>query len=292
MKQSRRSFLKLAGLAAGGSLLGRAGRPAGASGSSGGSGFGMLLDTTRCVGCRSCEAACREKQGLPEPESMGDDGVFEKKRDTDAASLTVINRFEADGSTVFAKKQCLHCLDPACVSACLVRAMIKTPEGPVIWRPDRCMGCRYCMIACPFSIPKFEYESPVPRIVKCDLCHDLILEGKQPACAEACPAEAITFGRRDRLLEEAGKRIREDPDRYVKHVFGKSEAGGLSVLYLASVPFSSVGLRTDVESRPYPELTRGFLSAAPLFEVSLPVLLLGVYFALGRKGRGEKREES
>ena len=280
MKHSRRSFLKLAGFAAGSSLLAGS-RP---SFGQAADGWGMLIDTTRCVGCRSCESACSEKNGLPEPEAMGDDDVFENRRDTGTGSLTVINRFDVDGLPVFAKKQCMHCLDPACVSACLVRAMVKTPEGPVIWDKDRCMGCRYCMIACPFSIPRFEYESPVPRIVKCDLCHDRVLKGEQTACAEACPTGAIAFGRRERLLAEARSRIKADPDQYVKHIYGEKEAGGLSVLVLAASAFSSVGLRTDVSLEPYPNLTRRFLYTAPVLEIALPFLLLGATYALRKKG--------
>jgi len=291
MKRSRRHFLRLAGLAAGGSLLsGTGGSFASAGPHDASSGLGILVDTTRCVGCRTCEAACCEKNHLPEPEALGDDSVFHRHRSTSPEAFTVVNRYETAGGAVYAKRQCLHCLQPACVSACLVRAMVKTPEGPVIWRQDRCMGCRYCMIACPFDIPKFEYDSPVPRIRKCFMCHDRLSLGQGPVCAEGCPTGALACGSRRKLLKEARRRIHENPDGYVDHIYGEHEAGGTSVLYLAGSTFASIGFGTDVGTEPYPLLTRGFLYAVPVVLILWPALLLGMNHALTGKGRDGPRE--
>jgi Fe-S-cluster-containing dehydrogenase component len=176
----------------------------------------------------------------------------------------------------------MHCLQPACASACLTKALLKTEEGPVIWRADKCMGCRYCMLSCPFDMPKFEYDSPTPEIKKCTLCAERIAQGGIPACAESCPSEAILFGRRSELLTEARRRIAEAPDDYVNHVYGEHEAGGTSVLYLSAVPFEDLGLPGDLERDPYPELTREFLYGVPVVLTLAPALLLGLSQATRR----------
>jgi Fe-S-cluster-containing dehydrogenase component len=162
--------------------------------------------------------------------------------------------------------------------------MLKTEEGPVIWREDRCMGCRFCMLSCPFDIPKFEYHSAVPKIQKCTMCWERLQEGQQPACVENCPAEALLFGKRKDLLEIARKRIYEAPNDYVHHIYGEHEAGGTGVLYLSSVPFDQIGFRTDLESTPYPELTKDFLYGVPV------VLLLWPSFLLALSNATKKEE--
>ncbi len=238
----------------------------------------VLVDTTRCIGCRSCEEACAEAHGLPVPD-IDDESVFERHRKTDPNHWTVVNRYETEKGTVYAKKQCMHCNQPACASACLVKAMYKTPEGPVIWRGNKCMGCRYCMISCPFDIPKFEYDSPNPRIRKCIMCYERLEKGEQPACVEACPEEAIVFGKRGELLEEAKRRIYNNPDKYVHHVYGEHEVGGTGWLYLAAVPFEQLGFPTNVGTRPYPELTKEFLYGVSLVLLIWPAFLLGISHA-------------
>ena len=170
MNLNRRTFLKVCGTAGAASL---AGRSAHAAGTHTGDSAAMLVDTTKCVGCRGCEAACSEANGLPAPELSGQDSVFNTRRTTGVDAFTVVNRYStsAEGGPVFAKKQCMHCGEPACASACLVKALEKTPEGPVIYHADRCIGCRYCMVACPFGVPKFQYESALPYIRKCIFCY-------------------------------------------------------------------------------------------------------------------------
>jgi Fe-S-cluster-containing dehydrogenase component len=236
--------------------------------------MGVLVDTTRCVGCHSCEFACAETHGFPEPET--DDAVMETERTPTITQWSVVNRYETSQGEVFAKRQCMHCNQPACASACLTKAMLKTEEGPVIWREDKCMGCRFCMISCPFEVPKFEYDSPVPKIQKCNLCWERLQEGEIPACAEACPAEAITFGNRRDLLEEARRRIWESPEEYVHHIYGEHEAGGTGYLYLAGVPFKDLGFRTDVEPISYPELSKDYLYAVPVVLTLWPAFLLAL----------------
>lgn len=280
----RRGFLQAAGLGA--SLL-ATGRPGHALAADGGNVefSGMLVDTTRCIGCRSCEQACNEKWGLPKPDVPFDsEEVFETHRDTTPDAFVVVNRFPnpADPKNpVFVRRQCMHCNQPACASACLVKALEKTKEGPVIYNKDRCMGCRYCMIACPFDAPKYQYDSPSPYVRKCLMCFDRLREGKRPACVEACPVEATIFGSRRDLLRIAKARIHDAPGKYVNHVYGEHEVGGTGVLYLSSVPFESLMLRADLGTTPYPEHTAGFLYSVPLVFVLWPALMAGIHHLTG-----------
>ena len=170
--------------------------------------YSILYDSTRCVGCQTCEFSCAEANGLPEPAEGPEVGVVRKTTDK---SRTVVNAYKTSKGEVYVKTQCMHCSQPACAAACLTRAMDKTKEGPVVWNGDKCMGCRYCMVSCPFNMPKFEYHSANPIIQKCTMCYERIKEGKMPACVENCPAQALIFGKRRDLLKEARKRIVENP---------------------------------------------------------------------------------
>jgi Fe-S-cluster-containing dehydrogenase component len=229
------------------------------------------------VGCQTCETICAETHGLPPPTGVPKPGII---RNTDEQHRTVINSFKTSKGETFIKKQCMHCNEPACAAACLTKAMYKTKEGPVIWRGDKCMGCRYCMVSCPFDVPKFEYHSANPKIQKCTMCNERIEKGGIPACAENCPAEAIKFGTRRELLAEARKRIIQNPGTYIDEVYGDHTAGGTAFLYLSPVPFNQLGLNTKLQNKSYPELSKGFLYSVPSVFVLLPPLLLGVYEAL------------
>ncbi|HAG15444.1 MAG TPA: hypothetical protein DCG69_02825 [Bacteroidales bacterium] len=238
--------------------------------------FGILYDSTRCVGCQECEIVCAKAHDLPQNAS-DDMPVAGVKRNTNENRRSVINAYETKNGEVYAKNQCMHCNQPACASACLTQAMYKTEQGPVIWREDKCMGCRYCMVSCPFDVPKFEYLSPNPKIVKCDMCFDQIESGQLPICVANCPAEALSFGSRRELIAEAHRRIYANPDLYYDQVYGEHEAGGTSFLYLSSVPFAEIGLRTELQKSSYPELTKGFLYSVPSIFVLWPALLLGIF---------------
>jgi formate dehydrogenase iron-sulfur subunit len=243
---------------------------------------GVLVDTTRCIGCRKCEQACAAVNGNPIPD-IEDKSVFETPRSTSTKTWTVVNRYETEKGMVFVKRQCMHCNQPACASACLVKAMLKKEQGPVIWRESKCMGCRYCMISCPFDIPKFEYESPVPKIQKCHFCYSRLEEGKNPACVDACPVEALSFGTRRSMLKSAETRLSKNPDRYHDHIYGEMEAGGTGWIYLSGVPFDRIGFKTDISTTPYPEYTKGFLYSVPFIFVLLPTFLLGISHLASRK---------
>jgi Fe-S-cluster-containing dehydrogenase component len=242
---------------------------------------GVLVDTTRCIGCRSCELACSREHGMYEPD-LENDEALESTRPTSEVQWTVVNRHQTTQGEVFVKTQCMHCWQPACAAACLTNAMYKTPEGPVIWRSDKCMGCRFCMISCPFNMPKFEYHDWNPRIQKCTLCFERLAEGKKPACVEACPTDALMFGSKRDLMEVARVRIYNHPDDYVHEIYGEHIVGGTGWLYLSAVPFAELGLPTDLDTRPYPEFTRDFLYGVPLVLFGLPALLLGAHLLAER----------
>jgi Fe-S-cluster-containing dehydrogenase component len=236
---------------------------------------GVLCDVTRCIGCRSCEIACAEAHGLPVPEPATD-GALESSRETSPERWTVVNRYETDAGPVYVKKQCMHCWQPACTTACLTNAMLKTHEGPVIWREDKCMGCRYCMVSCPFGIPKFEYHATNPRIQKCIMCWDRLQRGEIPACVAACPVDALMFGGRRQLMEIARVRIYNHPDDYHHQIYGEHEVGGTGWLYLSPVPFDQLGFRTDLGTTPYPEFTKGFLYSVPVVFLLAPTLMVAL----------------
>ena len=271
---NRRSFLKTVGVA-GAVAMGSSERASASADSEGIEGCAILVDTTRCVGCRECEISCAEANGLPEPDVM-DDSVLEAERNTSETQWSVINRFDTDAGEIFVKRQCMHCVLPACASACLTKAMKKTDEGPVIWRENKCMGCRFCMVSCPFDMPKFEYDSANPKIQKCVMCWERLKEGQLPACVENCPAEALTFGTRSEMIAEAHRRIVEDSETYIDHIYGDTEVGGTGFLYLSPVPFEQIGFRTDLGSVAYPKLTQDFLYGVPIVLTLWPAFLLAL----------------
>jgi len=232
--------------------------------------YGCLVDLTRCVGCRKCEQACNEVNDLPQPDEGFDKrSVFEARRRPDDQAFTVVNSYctgdvDDRGELVptYVKIQCMHCQDPACASACPTGALSKTEHGAVAYDVTRCIGCRYCMLACPFQMPAYEYRSAVtPRVRKCTFCLDrLTEEGLKPACASICPQEAITFGKRNDLLDEAWHRIETDPGRYLPHVYGETEAGGTCWLYISSVPFERLGFE-QLPERSLPQTTETLQSS-------------------------------
>lgn len=226
--------------------------------------YGLLMDITACVGCRKCEEACNRVQNLPPPQvSFDDPRPLERKRRPVVTAYTVVNRYHAGKRDqrnqlipTFVKVQCMHCQDPGCVSACIVGALTKKDNGAVHYDASKCIGCRYCMVACPFQIPAYDYHDPLtPKVRKSTFCYDLIIkEGGKPACAVICPVEAITFGGRSQLLGLARQKIKNDPGRYLDRIYGEHEVGGTSWLYISGEPFEKLGF-LDLPTRPIPHLT-------------------------------------
>ncbi len=229
----------------------------------------ILVDTTRCIGCGACVSACKEANGLPQNE------------DTTLTAET-LNIVESH-SGVFVRKFCMHCQDPTCASVCPVGALRKTAAGPVIYEESRCMGCRYCMMACPFGIPRYEWKLVLPKVKKCTMCAPRQAKGLQPACTEACPVQASIFGERNELLREAEDRLRQNPAGYVQHIYGKDEVGGTSVLYLSAVPFEALGFPANVPHDPLPMYTYRVLSKIPNVVVMGTVLLGGIWWITKRR---------
>ena len=223
--------------------------------------YGVLVDTTFCIGCRKCEWGCNEANDVPRRArtEFDDKSVTTSHRRPDAAAYTVVNQIAAPPETpqpVYAKVQCMHCNRPACASACIVGALRKQPEGPVTYDAWKCIGCRYCMVACPFQIPGYEYAKALqPRVMKCGFCAERITkEGRKPACVENCPNEALTFGRRRELRSLAHQKAVASPGRYLDHLYGETEVGGTSWMYLTGIDFARADL-PPLGSRPVPELT-------------------------------------
>jgi Fe-S-cluster-containing dehydrogenase component len=248
---------------------------------------GILFDATKCKGCHGCEYDCAWEHGLTEPDVIDED----EHRKTDHTRRTVVNKYNTSKGKVFVKTQCMNCNDPACGTACLTEAMYKTKDGSVIWREDKCMGCRYCMVSCPFEMPKFEYHSTNPKIQKCDMCYHLQQQGEMPACAYNCPNEALYFGTRRELILEANKRIAENPDLYYPHIYGEHEAGGSSWMYISPVPFEELGFNTKIQNKSYPALTKGFISSIAPVDILLPATLLGIYEATKKPKSGTHEKE-
>jgi Fe-S-cluster-containing dehydrogenase component len=288
MKVRRREFLKI-GAATAGAVTGIAATPVrGHSAAPDTAGcMGMLFDATKCIGCRACQTACRDGFDLgPDGDGPNGEGLYDQPTDLSCNHPTVIQQYRSEDGEEwsFVKKQCMHCLDPACASACLVNALERQPNGCVSYDVDKCIGCRYCMVACPFEVPTFEYDKPVPAIRKCTFCFSSTDEGV-PRCVTACPTGAMKFGKRDDLLKEAWGRVYEEPERYEHHVYGEHEAGGTAALYLAGVSFDKLGFPTNLPDAPLPNLTKAFLNSVPL------VIILWAAFGTGLHRFVQRRED-
>ncbi len=289
MSISRRKFLGWMGAAGVGSTIGSSANAASNQHFKGyPDSMGVLHDTVRCVGCRSCEESCNKVNELPAPEKPFNDlKVLNEKRRTTEIAYTIVNKVDNPSTgkgPVTIKTQCNHCLEPACASVCFVNAFKKTPEGPVVYDASLCVGCRYCMIACPFDVPAYEYDEPLtPRVMKCTMCAPRVKEGKLPGCVEVCPTEALTFGKREDLIKIARDRIEKHPDKYIDHIYGEDEMGGTSWLYISGTPFNEIGLREDLGVTPAPALTSGALAVVPMVVGLWPVFLTGMYAMTKRK---------
>jgi formate dehydrogenase iron-sulfur subunit len=240
--------------------------------------YAILYDETKCVGCNKCVEACTADNKLPPeiPDPTAEGDGLSGRRWTSIVKIP--------GADRYAKKQCLHCLEPACQAACLVGAMKKTPEGPVVYDASKCIGCRYCMLACPVGIPRYNWESPLPYIQKCDMCFDRLAQGKLCACVEACPHGALSVGDREAQIEKAHALISFNPGKYIDHVYGERELGGTCVLYITDTPLANV-LRLDksVGNRAIPEITWPVISKTPIIGGTVLLGLVGTYFLFERK---------
>jgi len=236
----------------------------------------ILIDITKCTGCQRCVEACKEAHQLaPDVRypKLRSDGLS-SRRLTTAVALE-------DGR--YAKKQCVHCLAPACEEACLVGAIHKTELGPVIYDPEKCIGCRYCLLACPMGIPRYEWEKRLPYMQKCDMCFERLERGQVPACVECCPERVCEFGQRDKLLDLARQRIQDSPGKYLPHIFGEKELGGTSVLYLSDVDLRALGWPEKVGEKPIHSYTWPVMSKTPFLGTGVAIFLTGTYWIIQRR---------
>jgi formate dehydrogenase iron-sulfur subunit len=270
-----------------------------------------LIDIANCIGCRACQVACKqwnEKDG--ETTEFDDQLGFQNPAVLSARTFTLINFIENENpdspggvEAAYVMQRCLHCLEPGCVSACPTTALYRQDDGPVSYNADACIGCRYCMLACPWDVPTAEWNSHAPKISKCTHCADrcdqpppVAFNGEPvsdeaarqfadtvqiPACVKACPADALRYGTREEMLELAHQRIAARPDRYVDHIYGEKELGGTSVLYLSAVPFEKLGFPTYGD-KPFPAFTKTALGAVPP-AVMVVGSFLGAAYAWFRK---------
>ncbi len=259
----------------------------------------MLVDTTRCIGCRGCQVACKSWNGLRAgPADFSDTGSNPKYLDANNFTRVLFREVATEDGGVrwnFVKRQCMHCLEPACASACPIGALVKTADGPVVYQDSRCIGCRYCLVACPFQIPKYQWSSTVPYVRKCTFCADRQAAGKKPACVGTCPTGALALGERDQLLQEAHRRIQADPGRYQPEVYGERTAGGTAVLYLTALPFEKLGLqdqgfRTDLGDLPHGRAGKRWMSGVPWVAVAVGGLSVALYQLNQRRAEVEKQE--
>ncbi|MBI4462942.1 MAG: 4Fe-4S dicluster domain-containing protein [Acidobacteria bacterium] len=233
----------------------------------------ILYDSTLCIGCRLCEAACAQRWGLPYDDAIA------AGEDLSEHKLTAV---QTHGES-YSRRLCMHCLDPTCVSVCPVGALQQTSLGPVVYDEKRCIGCRYCMLACPFQVPAYEWSRQLPRVKKCDMCYERQQAGRPTACSEICPTGATLTGERDQLIVEARRRIAENPGQYYDHIYGLEEVGGTSVLFLSAVPFEELAMRTRLPHEPLPVLTWRVLSLVPDIVAVGTVLLGGVWWITHRR---------
>ena len=245
----------------------------------------ILTDTSKCIGCRQCVIACKRVNKLapdvPHRWSR-DDGLSARNW------TAIVDR--PDGT--FVRKQCRHCLEPTCASVCPVGALQKTDIGPVIYDGNKCMGCRYCMMACPYGIPRYDWDQTRPYVRKCILCYDRVKAGGKPACTEACPTGATIFGERSQLLEIAHQRIDKEPDKYIKKVWGEHEVGGTSILYISQTDLSFLTQGKPLEDEPIPERTKLAMNAVPFAFLGMASCMAGINWMIGRRMKLEREPES
>ncbi|MCB9834186.1 MAG: 4Fe-4S dicluster domain-containing protein [Planctomycetes bacterium] len=235
--------------------------------------MGMLIDVNMCGGCHECMAACMKKQGF--------EGDPEQVTKLSATARTILEH----AGDYNVRKFCRHCIDPACVGACPAKALVRTDYGAVKYDSDRCMGCRYCMISCPYDIPRYEWDEVAPKIQKCDMCWDRIEAGGIPACAEACPAGATLFGEREELLAEARTRIQDAPEEYLDYIYGEHDNGGYAILMIGPKEIAAVRGGIDFADSSPAAIARGVLKQLPGFAVVGAAALFGIYWFAGRRNR-------
>lgn len=224
----------------------------------------ILVDVTKCTGCERCLNACVQANGI-------DPLAAQRERSTskDGLSANRLSTIVKLSGNRFARKSCMHCQEPNCVAACLVGAIRKSETGAVVYDADKCIGCRYCMLACSFHVPRYEWDTTSPLMRKCSLCAERTLHGAKPACVDACPSEALTFGRREELVARAHRQIAAHSKRYLPRVWGEAELGGTSILYISDIDLTRLGWPAVEGAAPISDLTDPLIHATPIIGLSV-----------------------
>ncbi len=251
----------------------------------------ILFDAHLCTACRGCQVACKQWNDL-EAEETKNTGSYQNPPRLSADTWLVMRFKELEGEDgnpvwAFGRHACMHCEHPACVSACPVGALHKTEEGPVLWNGDKCIGCRYCMIACPFDVPTFTWDAGLAegtKIRKCTFCIDRVSNGLEPACVHTCPSGALKFGERDELIAYAEERTQKYPEKYIPHVYGKTEGGGTHLLYISHVPFKELGL-PELDDKPMGDVSETIMKSTPFVAVGWAAILAGIWWVVGRRNQ-------
>jgi Fe-S-cluster-containing dehydrogenase component len=286
---------------------------------------GMLYDSTLCVGCKACVAACKEVNGMP-ATFEGDKKAHDWARDLSPDTYNVIKVYRDGDAAVkdrqkngfaFEKRSCMHCVDPGCVSVCPVTAMQRDPvTGIVTHHPDVCIGCRNCMVGCPYNVPQYDYNNPFGEINKCQMCNqkgvERIDKGYSTACAQVCPTGATLFGTRESLLKEAKKRMqlkageiynypRDNIDKdtsyhekvvpkYKKHIWGEKEAGGTNVLHISTIDFDKLGM-PPLKERSSASVAETVQHTLYQYMAAPAVLLAGLAYAAAKNSKSDKNDK-
>ncbi len=245
----------------------------------------ILTDITKCIGCNQCVIACKNTYNLPSEIPRH----WQTGAGLSARNWTTVIR-KPDNH--FIRKQCRHCQEPACATACPVAALHKTPEGPVVYDSHKCLGCRYCMMACPYGIPRYDWDQPIPYVRKCIMCYPRIKEGRQPACTEACPTQATIFGERDELVAEAKRRLKENPDKYINKIYGLHEVGGVNVLYISDIDLDCLTMGRDLQEYPLPKTTSAAMNSVPFVFVGMGAFMTGLHWIIKRRMKLQNEKEN
>lgn len=235
--------------------------------------YGILFDVSLCIGCKACMEACQQShcQVVSESENLS------------ANNYTVVKTKNLNDSEIYYRQLCMHCETPSCASVCPVGAFTKTAEGTVLYDDKKCIGCRYCMVACPFDVPKYEWDKSLPLVKKCDMCYNRITQGQPTACAEACPVEATVFGKREDLIQLARERIQNEPDKYKPYIYGLTEVGGTSVLFISHVDFEELGFKIKNYQQDFPQYTWQVMREIPNVVAFGGVFLYGLWWIINRR---------
>lgn len=210
----------------------------------------MLIDTSKCTGCRACQAACKQWNQLP-AEQTAFNGTYENPANFSPVTWTkiVFNYKDKDANGrvhwLFSKQGCMHCTEAACIKVCPANAIYRTDFGTVRIDPDRCIGCNYCAANCTYNVMGFDQVAHVAR--KCTFCLDRISNGLIPACAKTCPTGAITYGERSDLIDLAERRLAElkRAGKTEANIYGVEELNGLGMIYLLEDRPAKYGLLED-----------------------------------------------